>query len=297
MEEIKTERDYFSGPIVRAQLNTTGVKQDTYFASIEERPVFVKGPYKNLKDATIYSMAVSLKSLLDPTIPVLYGSVQKLKVEPDFLDTKLGIRLKFEVGQVGYFLIFSDLIRESIKDELPTTTRTSKLWDDPVKVVDFSKVKTLKHFEYFSDWNKSIYCTTPAIALQIVKHLLLSWIIGTSADFASRNFLIKKGKCYQVDYEKVFCFDWKMTQTGLCSPRTKALEFIVKFVTSVWESEMELFLKNVKENSSALEDKIPKECYEKILERVNEIQTLDGLLGQLMDKVDRVAPKKRTRVD
>jgi hypothetical protein len=290
---MEKEEEYFTGPFIRAQLNTTGNKQDTYYAVLNEKPVFVKGPFENIKQASVYNNVTFIKSILDSSTPCISSSIKKLVVDPDFLDTKLGSRKKFSENSPGFFIIFDDLIRETFDEKLPTITRTSKLWTEEVNVVDFSKVEKVKHLYYSPVWESSFYKKSPEIALQVIKHFILSWLIGTSADFALRNFLIKNGVCYHVDFEKVFCFDWKMQQTSLCSPRTKVLKFTIKFITSVWENELDGFIKTVKKNAHNLKKIVPEEIYGIINTRIESIQTLEGLIEIMNER----ATKKRARVE
>lgn len=281
---MQTEQEYFQAPYVRAQLITTGTKQDTYYALKEDKPVFVKGPYEKLPKASCYNQVTGLKRLLDPSTPAIGCELVELSVDNRFLGTQFGVRTKFSTGSKGYFQVFEDIVREETSDVLPTTTKTSKMWAEPVQVVDFSKIASVAHLEYTPVWEKSVYAKTPAIAVQVIKHLLLCWIIGTSADLAKRNFLIKNGVCYQVDFEKIHDYTWVMTQTCLCSSKTKGLEFTSRFSKLVWESDLKPFAETVLENSEKLVGLVSKGVYSEMKKRIEKIQTLEGLLEAFSEK-------------
>jgi hypothetical protein len=291
--KMQTEQEYFQAPYVRAQLITTGTKQDTYYASMGGKPVFVKGPYEKLSRASCYNRVTSLKRVLDPSTPAIKCELVELSVDCEFLGTQFGARTGFTTGSKGYFQVFEDILRDETSDVLPTISKTSKMWSVPVQVVDFSKIKQVSHLEYSPVWEKSVYVKAPAIALQVVKQLLLCWIIGTSADLAKRNFLIKNGVCYQVDFEKIHDYSWVMTQTCLCSPKTKALGFTSRFSKLVWESELEPFTKTLLENSEKLNGIIDDSVYAEMRKRIEKIQTLEGLLEAYSEQ----KRLKRSRVE
>lgn len=293
---MQTEAEYFEGPYLRAQLNTTARKQDTYFASKDGRPVFVKGPYETKSDAETNNYVNQLKVALDPSTPVINGTVVCLRVDTGFLNTKLGVRVGWENGTSGYFTYYPDLTRDSISDEVPTDTMISKKWDEPVQVVDYSNLVRCTRPEYSAKPDTSIYALNPAVGVQFMKHFLLSWIIGTSADIPFRNFLVRDGKCYQVDNEKVFDHSWILPQTTVCSNSSKSSRLAAEFAKKVWDSELKQFTELVYSNVTVLSIEVPPKALATMIHRSFHIRTLDGLL-EVLTQPTGTCLRKRVRVE
>jgi hypothetical protein len=289
-----SEKEMFEGPYVRAQLNTSSGKPDTYYATLEGRPVFVKGPHSNAFEANRYSQVCKLRRVLDPCVNVLECSVIDLKVDPDFLDTRLGTRVRWKKGgmadKVGLFTVFRDLMRSSPDDPIPTTMKMSTAWQDPVTVVDFSKVTSIRHLWYSPTWEESVYVKMPKVGIQVIKCLLLSWIVGTSADLAFRNFVIVGEECFQVDLEKIYDFKWQMPQTPICSSRTKAGEFARRFVTENWKKVFRPYVTSLLENTTTIGGDVLRENLMMILKRVVSIQSLPKLMAKMSEKPASAAP-------
>lgn len=293
---MQFEEEFFEGPFLRAQLNTTARKQDTYFAAKDGKPVFVKGPYETKSDAETNNFVNQIKVALDPSTPVLTGTVVALLVNTSFLDTKLGVRTSWENGKPGYFAYYPDLTRDRVEDEVPTDTMFSKKWSDPVPVVDFSKLARCTRPEYSPKWEKSIYTLDPLVGVQFMKHMLLSWIIGTSADIPFRNFIVREGKCYQVDNERIFDHHWNLPQTIVCSNSSKSSKLAAEFAKRAWDGYLKQFTETVSANLVAFPVEVPAKALEIMIGRANHIRTLDGLL-EVLTQPYGTCLRKRARVE
>ena len=204
--------------VLRVQLTTTSQKPDTYIAIHNGTRKFVKGPFRTFDDANVANLVNANKVKMDPSLHVLTHDIVEATVDL-FPDTPLGIRNKLR-GQQGFFQVTECLIDE---ETIPTTTRTSKAYTTPVTVVDWDKVTSVKHQKYSKEAGGSTYATTPELASQMVKHILLSQKIGTSADITNRDFIFKGDKCYHVDTDvHNNKKKWMVGQTQVGSMRTQA---------------------------------------------------------------------------
>ena len=215
--------------VIRVQLNTTSSKPCTYIADYNNERVFVKGPFKTLEDASIALSVIKAKNTIFQDLITTPITVIPLTVDVGF-DCQLGLRIKM-MGKIGYFQIHKCYITE---DPVPTIKKWSeKAWKVPVNVVDFSKIKSVSHFKYdkhgiyYKSWSKSMD--------DFVMNAIVSWIIGSGADLAGRNFLMVRDRCVQVDMDSIKRYDWDLCDTYVASSRTNANEQMKSYVIKHWD--------------------------------------------------------------
>ena len=187
---MQFESDVFENA-VRAQLTTTSSKPCTYFATSKASgdKVFVKGPYASMADALVQVGVYNFKDTLAPELPSIPCAVMHLLVDKTYLNCQLGSRVTWK-SDSGYFLVCEDLLQPNVPHALPTIKAHSKVWADPVDVVDFghaSVAAVFRHVWYSRTQEGSIYSMEPARAMDYVKHVLLCWVCGCGADLARRN--------------------------------------------------------------------------------------------------------------
>jgi hypothetical protein len=210
--------------VLRAQVNTAGFKPCTYFATYENRSVFVKGPFATKADASI-AMLVSRFKLMLADLQVPQGILVEL-IPDGMNDCKLGLRLRLDRTKPHWFQVNDDLLGGVHHSKVKTTL---KAWTSPVNVVDWSK-GVVSHVAYSKDESKSIYVTNPVAAISLVKHVFLSWVCGSGADLAYSNFLLIGDDVVQVDCDNFGRFDWDITSSQIASNKTQAALQMEKFV-------------------------------------------------------------------
>ena len=186
----ETDRDLAGKPessvftfIIRAQLVCGAHKTDTYFAKMDSRIVFVKGPFKNDEAPDEVIKIYKFKKLVG--LPAI--EVKKVSLIPDLLETPLGVRSKIVPHTAYPFLIFDSMFPQNV--QFPTEIRESKLWP-PTEVVDWKKVKNCDAFNASS--------ATEQQKKEYVRALLFRQFIGCG-DLADRNFILKDGIVYSID--------------------------------------------------------------------------------------------------
>ena len=312
MEELALESTFFTSA-VRAQLNTSASKPCSYFATMGDHIfVFVKGPYMTEAAANVQANVHAFKSMLSLKLPSVRCKVIHLRVDRTFLNCQLGARTSWP-KEDGYFLACEDLLQDLVDGcedfpedgpKLPTKKATSKVWKDPVDVVDFQDrrvAKVFQHAWYDKDDTKTMYAKFPTLAIQYVQHVLLSWICGCGADLANRNFFIQKFSMYQVDLEAWAKFDWLLTDTAPASMRTQANRQMVAFIQQEWvtlQPFLETAQKNLLEKGTGFFTKrgLSLDDLSTMRIRVAAIQTLEGLLNVLTLKretTEETNPKKK----
>ncbi|AIT54866.1 conserved putative glycosyltransferase [Melbournevirus] len=185
---VSRESDLFKF-IVKAQLVCGYGKTDTYFA-VEKatgKRVFVKGPFKQKKNVETVVRLSKIKEAFG--IPRL--SPRRLALRPDFFpDCVMGIRARMrDRDRISCFLVFPD---ETSEEVLPTTIKKGNVTPE-TEVVDWTKVKSMEHFDVIGCENKDVrfdFC----VAVMFRK------ICGIP-DLAQRNFLYvpRKTALYSID--------------------------------------------------------------------------------------------------
>lgn len=139
-EESDKESEFFKF-IVRAQLVCGNTKTDTYYAEHNGKLLFVKGPI-DLDSVKPFMELQKVKHILG--LPTLNYQIVFLK--PDlFGKTPLGRRNKLDRSKIHPFII-CDVLFDHTADNIPYRIHSSKLWPE-TKVVDFEKIKGMKHFD------------------------------------------------------------------------------------------------------------------------------------------------------
>lgn len=296
---MQSEAEFFKNA-VRAQLNTTGRKPCTYFATTvsDEKLVFVKGPYETKEDAMLQQKVAAFKHLMCPSLPIIDYYAVELRVDKKFLNCQYGARTSF-TSPTGFFLVCQDLLQPYVDGPLPTRMASSVMWADPVQVVDFDKVEhVFQHVWYFNDYAKSMYATHPKVARQYVLHVLFSWVCGCGADLARRNFFIKGDAVYQIDLEAWADFTWVLADSAPGSKRTKAGAQLYAFVSNDWSYFEPFFraaLASVRAKCAefcAMYDAKEKDVDE-MVKRLEGMQTLEGTL----EAITRETSRKRKAPD
>ena len=189
--------------LIRAQLNTSKDRPDTYFAlDTKGKRVFVKGPYVNEYDAKIPIGLMKIREQLglDPI------KVKMERLIPDSFDSPLGIRNSLPKNKPTLFLIFEDVLEG---EELITETKSSKVWP-PTQVVDWKKMKNCIFPNDTLIHNENSHAVS--YAGKYVKELIFRYVLGVP-DQANRNFMYipQTKKFYGVDLEgtgSVFSHKW-----------------------------------------------------------------------------------------
>ena len=179
----------------RAQVNTSGSKPDTYFASNKnQEPVVVKGPYRSWKDATMPFKIQSVMKLFegvntyDVTIKTLF---------PDMFETiPLGARTSVDKNTPYYFVVMEDVMGLE-KYPIKTYDGSGKLWQG-YKITDYEKI--------FSE-NTHLGFATPSLLNDAARFSLLIQIAFRLAfqigDIAIRNFVRYGDQVYNIDTEGI----------------------------------------------------------------------------------------------
>lgn len=185
-KEISKESEAFKF-VVRAQLNTSDSKADTYFAVDKTTGefVFVKGPMPIGTVAEFLSIQRKKEELGLPT-----SEWKSYQLKPDFFpDEPLGYRRRLNRDEKYPFLV-SNVLFNHDEETIPIKDHSSKVW--PVtRVVDWSRVKGASHLTK-DDLKDS------DIMGQFVKNVFFRYVYGIG-DLAMRNFILKDGNVYSID--------------------------------------------------------------------------------------------------
>ncbi|ALX27556.1 putative glycosyltransferase [Golden Marseillevirus] len=249
----KYESQVFS-PIVRAQLVTGTGKTDTYFAIEKEtgKRVLVKGPFAK-KESTSNVLAISR---LKKKLGLAYVPVRTFWLKPDlFPDCVLGIRAKIQDKETPrYFLAFEDQTTEEV---LPITTKSGKVTPE-TKVVDWSKVESMRHFN-------PLECEEGDVLLQFCKSVIFRFILGIP-DLADRNFLFLPEKKVVISIDEDVCDREFDIEASLKKNRYKKYLQLIKENKDEIQEMLELWKEELKTS------KLPESMqYTTIVERMNKI--------------------------
>lgn len=96
----------------------------------------------------------------------------------------------------------------------PNTSGTSPTLKDTVTVTNWNRLRRYRHVVNTTRWDKSIYATDHVAALELVKHVLLSWAFGSCGDMAFRNFIHDKvlHKVFHVGTETLWDFSTPLSK-------------------------------------------------------------------------------------
>ena len=177
---------------IRTQLNTMGNKPDVYFATnLRGMNVVVKGPYMSRAQAMLPFKLHNIMMLFDG-INTFDINIQLLY--PDLWDeVPLGSRNKLGKGY-QYFVIMEDVLNQS---EYPSTTKSSKKWDNEV-VVDYDELFKKNHNIGFG--KPSNMSEKARFSLLVQLAFRLAFQIG---DNSQRNFIRVNDTVYNIDLEGI----------------------------------------------------------------------------------------------
>lgn len=307
------ETEYFLNT-VRAQLNTSATKPCTFFGTDGEgRRVFGKGPFPSKGEAEVATKVSAVKSLLVPGITNPHIELVEL-IPNGMVDCQYGYRTSCDIDKPHWFQVVRDVMpNEKQWPPLSKNRSSPKAWPEPVKVVDWSVVEKYAHVEYNRVASKSIYKKNPHTAHQFAANIFTSWVVGAGPDLTLSNFLIDHtdGTVMQVDNDIWFNNDWWITNTRVCSTRSKAYDQFKKFVNGhmvsgeFFDKLAEQFKNNKKaivdivgvDNAVVMEQKIVAlgNDWESAHKRWGDIVVTPVSTKRKADKVHSPKPPKKAR--
>lgn len=260
------ETELFLNP-TRAQLTTTAFKPCTYFATQSDGTrVFVKGPFPSQEEAAVAGHVSRVKELLTRGGITTNNPTVTMCLPDGGTDCQFGVRTTV-VPETEYPFQVTHNVLQGETWPLPTKKKSSaKAWPVPVEVVDWEKLERWGHVEYNRAYSKSIYKTDSVAAVEFVKHIFLSWVVGAGADLAYSNFVYDKERhtVMQVDNDLWLKHDWWITDTRVGSKRTKAYDQMVKFLgenKEVFDGFFSTMETSVIDNREALLEELGVENY------------------------------------
>lgn len=189
--------------------------------------MFVKGPFKSKENAEISSKVMEFKTFATGVSSL---KVEIVEMEVCQLDNcQLGSRLAL-IGKRAWFQVWDDIL--VTVDTLPIKNKTSKAWCVPVSVVDWGRIDLFSHVAFEKDYTRSLYTQDVPAALELVRHVILSWICGCGGDLALRNFVYDKvgHRVHQVDLENWCNGKWELFNTRICSSRSECGVHFSRFI-------------------------------------------------------------------
>lgn len=171
--------------MLRAQLTTSCVKSDVYFARHEGRIVVMKGPFSTVNAVKNALNLNRWKQANGFPITKLYSVMLIPDRWPE--GVPLGIRNMTCRTERAMFLVSDSLIQDETL--LKRRIHSSKLWP-PTEVLDGAATALHLQFEKLSHQSMIDY----------VRNLLFRWLFGVS-DLADRNFLVNEGRVLSIDEE------------------------------------------------------------------------------------------------
>ena len=273
---INEENDIFKY-IARAQVPTSGSKQDSYFAKMlknygdfkKDEIVFIKGPYKTDEVYNILKLFIDIKKILN--LP--YVNVNKIDIKmsktffTDEINTnenvKYYIRNKYSYDNKYVFLIYKNLCGDNIYTTKYGSVKTQKSqgwihsnttivnWEETNKKTKCKQfdTKDLKNENYMIYYILSIY---------------FRYLFGI-VDHANRNFLILDNILYSIDEENI-----DMDKESNFNKLEKNFEMINKNwekVNTNINNILEIWKNSIKKIKNIFID----EEYDKLIKRFNMI--------------------------
>lgn len=223
----KKETAQFTGPIVRARLNTKETSPCVYFAQYKNKRVVVKGP---LLQPEMGRIAVPrCKEVLSPGIAVA-KTITVLDLYADRSDyCPVGVRTKCSSRRLYGFQVIEDIFDD---ETLPTIPYASEAWPCPTPILNMRKTKNVSFVHHSS-------LLDTQVGIDLCKHILLDYIMGSQDGLDLSNFMIKNGRVYQICNESWMVRGWNLRDKGIASP---GLE---KFLCEYWASIFLPWLKSV----------------------------------------------------
>jgi len=173
--------------IVRTQVVTSRGKTDTYFATVDGRLMFVKGPLASEKEARQAREMHEWKKAAG--LPVVETTTVQLIPDRWPEGTPLGVRNRLPRDEPAWFILAESLFEEP----LPRTYHgPTKVWP-ATEIVDWSQMNTwlpLVGWKTYTAREKTDY----------VLALLARYVMNVG-DQADRNFIRARGRLYSVDDE------------------------------------------------------------------------------------------------
>ena len=273
---INEENDIFKY-IARAQVPTSGSKQDSYFAKMlknygefkKDETVFIKGPFVNDEVYNILKLFIDIKKILN--LP--YVDVNKIDIKmsrtifTDEINTnenvKYYIRNKYNYEKKYIFLIYKNLCGDDIYTTKYGSVKTqkSKGWiDSNTTIVNWeetNKKTKCKQFDTNDLKNENFM-------IYYILSIYFRYLFGI-VDHANRNFLILGDILYSVDEENI-----DMDKESNFNKLEKNFEMINKNWEKV-DKNINNILEIWKENIKEIKNIFIDEEYNKLLKRFNMI--------------------------
>lgn len=184
------EKDVFAD-IVRAQLLCSKSRPDVYYATYQNRPVVVKGPYieDSKLDSIIYTAKQKNKYLGIEIVDYVIIELIPIHYKEFGNPENFGTRTKIKPNQKYKFLVMENVCWHK-PTKIPVTTKSSKLWPE-TQVADISKINMKEG---------TILDIPQQFELQLILALLYRYIYQIS-DTCKRNLIFTNGKVYSIDEE------------------------------------------------------------------------------------------------
>jgi len=273
---INEEIDIFKY-IARAQVPTSGSKQDSYFAKMlknygefkKDETVFIKGPFNDEEVYNILKLFIDIKKILN----MPYVDVDKIDIKmsrtifTDEINTnqnvKYYIRNKYNYENKYIFLIYKNLCGDDIYTTKYGSVKTQKsqAWIDSnttiVNWYETNKKTKCKQFDTndLKNINYMIY---------YIISIYFRYLFGI-VDHANRNFLVLDDVLYSVDEENI-----DMVKESNFNKLEKNFEIINKNWDKVDKKIYEI-LKEWNIKITEIKDILLDEDYSKLLVRFNKI--------------------------
>ena len=192
---LKKETEMFNLK-ARAQLTCRMKGMDTYFATLKtnNENVVVKGPWKNFDSIYKSYSLISIQSFFS-NLNIIPMTIKLGKIDM-FENVPMGFRKFANNKKPYYFAVYHDMFDQS---EYETIVKTSTLWKEGEKVVDYEKL-----FEKNRKLNFGVPSKLSEKARISLIHAMAWRYMFEIGDFAYRNFLCVNDKVYNIDVENIF---------------------------------------------------------------------------------------------
>lgn len=112
------------------------------------------------------------------------------------------------------FMVVDNVVADDDKLHCAMLQKYSPTLKDTVTVTNWNRLRRYRHVVNTTRWDKSIYATDHVAALELVKHVLLSWAFGSCGDMAFRNFIHDKvlHKVFHVGTETLWDFSTPLSK-------------------------------------------------------------------------------------
>jgi len=264
--ELQLERESIRFPqLFRCQL-PIGQRADTYLAVDTRDGVrkFIKGPFatKEAAQVALDVQAFKRQATIGIQLPVHEHTLEQLipdgfaSLEEHQAGAHKALVYDKADFQPRWFHVCEDL---SAGRELPMRLNSTKSeWLIPQPIINWKAIEDTRFYSaipYSKHYAQSLYATDYAAAVQLVLHILLDWCAGVGGDLANRNFLYNSHShsVWNVDIDRIWCFDWRLPRTQICSERTQKLAQFVRFLREHSDELSKTFLR-IQTNVAAIND-------------------------------------------